>query len=114
MADDREPAGGTPAPLSPEQVDALVRGLGDEAEIAAALEAHSPSREERSERTRKRGPVRIAARDVAELAGGTTPEPVARRLEEAETRDSAPLEPAAPEKERPTERPPAASRRRRS
>ncbi len=114
MVDDREPAGGTPAPLAPEQVDALVRGLGDDPDIAATLEAHSPSREERSERTRKRAPVRLSARDVSELAGGTTPEPLARRLEEAEKKDPARLDAAADEKERPTERPPTASRRRRS
>jgi hypothetical protein len=109
--DERNPA--TPAPFTPDQVDALTRGLADEAEIGALLEAHvPPSRTARAQRSRKRSPVRLSERELADVARGETPQGLAGRLEAAETKDAASLAQTGPEKEQPTKHPPASSRRR--
>jgi hypothetical protein len=94
-------------------VDALTRGLADEGEIGALLEAHAPSRgTERAQRSRKRSPVRLSERELADVTGGETPRGLAGRLEAAESKDASSLAQTGPEKEQPTERPPASSRRR--
>lgn len=111
---DPEPtASGTPAPFTHEQVDALVRGLADAAAVGAVLEAHDAAPPaERARRSRKRSPVRLSARDLAELAEGATPDALAARLDEAEKKDAVRYRQADEEKEQPTARPPRRSRSR--
>lgn len=108
----RDPAEGSPAPLTQEQVHALARGVADEVEIARVLETHRPApKAEPTRARRKRSPVRMNADELATLRErGQTPKTVADRLKDAARKDSGKVA-DRPEQEQPSERPPTTSRR---
>lgn len=86
---ERRPALGTPAPVSQEQVDALVRGKVEEKDIAKLLESHvQPEIEEEPRRLKTLSPVRLNKKALLELSvESKTSRKFAMRLEEAAKKD---------------------------